>query len=95
MLDDPWTDLDSVAGLNDRRILTSFLLVWDVLPARQKSPLLGAAPVLQLLPPFLLVERDLCSSRCFPLRKDSDQPFGVFAWEMEQDLWSTKPVWLG
>lgn len=92
MLDDPWTVLGSVAGLNGRTILTAFLLVWDALPGWQKSPLLGAAPVLQLLPPFLLVERDLGSSRCFPQGRLRPAFLGVFSWEIEQDLWSTKPL---
>lgn len=38
MLDDPWTDLDSVAGLNYKRVLTCFVLVWDTLPCG-RSPL--------------------------------------------------------
>ncbi|RLW02019.1 hypothetical protein DV515_00007522 [Chloebia gouldiae] len=32
LLDDPWTDLDNVPGLNVRTVLTFFLFVWDTLP---------------------------------------------------------------
>lgn len=39
-----------------------------------------------------LVERGLGSSRCFPQERFGPSFLGVFAWEMDENLWSTKPL---
>lgn len=79
MLDGPWTDLDSVAGLNGRMVLTSFLLIWDSCQVGRSPPYwreLQSCSCCHYLF-WWLVERDLGSSRCF-FRKDSDKlPGGV------------------
>lgn len=74
MLADPWTGLDSAAGLNGRTVLTSCLLVWDCCQVSRSPSFWGnsslVAAAATCVGGWL---RDVNSSWCFLLRKDSDQ----------------------